>query len=111
MLHHVRLSLLVIGLLVVGLAVPVNIASAGSAHATSSPQIAQHLAVPAYINPTADPTDWNTLLGSSAGTVSIAVANVLNGPDYQVNSDWTDGRRGRNHCPDQRHASENRPEN
>ncbi len=51
-------------------------------------EIAQQIADPSYFNPTADPGTWNQLIGSQAGTVRLAVANVLNGPDYAVASDW-----------------------
>ena len=47
---------------------------------------AQMVAVASYIFPTAD--DWKRLIASPTSKVSIVVANVLNGPDSSVNSDW-----------------------
>jgi len=58
-----------------------------TAQASADP-IAQQIADPAYINPTASPSTWDHLIGSTHGTVGIAVANVLNGPDYEAHSDW-----------------------
>jgi chitodextrinase len=47
----------------------------------ANPNLAQQLAVPAYIDPTANPGAWAQLNGSQTGTVGIVVANVDSGPD------------------------------
>ncbi|MGP8006924.1 MAG: spherulation-specific family 4 protein [Acidimicrobiales bacterium] len=51
--------------------------------------IAQHLAVPAYIDPTADPGAWTQLDSSQPGTVGMVVANVDSGPNSQADPGWT----------------------
>lgn len=53
------------------------------------PTISQQIAVPSYIHPNASPEDWFRLSNSSPGAVGIAVANVINGPDYTPASEWT----------------------
>lgn len=50
--------------------------------------IAQQLAVPSYIHPNASPADWGRLATSTPGAVGIAVANVINGPDYTPLPEW-----------------------
>jgi hypothetical protein len=47
---------------------------------------AQMAAVASYIFPTEE--DWTRLIASPTNKVSLVVANVLNGPDSAVNSDW-----------------------
>ena len=49
----------------------------------------QHLAVPAYMDPSADPGGWSQLTGAQPGSVGIVVANVENGPDSQPVPAWT----------------------
>jgi len=51
---------------------------------------AQVIADPAYIDPTSDPTDWNTLIGSPTSKLGVVVANVLNGPGSTAVAGWTD---------------------
>lgn len=48
----------------------------------------QHLAVPAYIDPTAGASSWSQLTGAQRGTVGIVVANVDNGPDSAAVPAW-----------------------
>src|SRR4051794_2382337 len=60
-------------------------ARAGAAEGT----IGQHVAVPSYINPSADPDAWVRLIGSTPGSVGLGVANVINGPDYIPLTDWS----------------------
>jgi chitodextrinase len=50
--------------------------------------LAQQLAVPAYIDPTANPGAWAQLDGSQPGTVGIVVANVDSGPDSAPVPAW-----------------------
>ena len=50
--------------------------------------IVQQVAVPAYINPTADPAAWAQLATSDPRSVGFVVANVLNGPDYVPAPEW-----------------------
>jgi hypothetical protein len=50
----------------------------------------QQIAVPSYIHPGADPGAWNRLIGAPSEKVGIAVANVLNGPDFRRKPIWTD---------------------
>jgi Spherulation-specific family 4 len=52
---------------------------------------AQHLAIPAYINPTTDSATWDRLLGTSttaAGKIGIVVVNDLNGPGSAADPAW-----------------------
>ncbi len=58
------------------------------AASADSTVIAQQVAVPSYIHPNASPADWLRLSTSTPGSVGIAVANVINGPDYTTQSDW-----------------------
>lgn len=48
----------------------------------------QHLAVPAYMDPSADAGGWSQLSGAQSGTVGIVVANVDNGPDSAAVPAW-----------------------
>ncbi len=52
-------------------------------------EIAQRIAVPAYVNPLADPDAWLRLATSEPGTLGFAVVNVINGPDYAPLDEWT----------------------
>ena len=56
--------------------------------AQALPTIAQHVAVPAYIDPTASPASWAELT-ATAGTVGFIVANIENGPNYGVDPAWS----------------------
>lgn len=56
-------------------------AFAGAAQAVTT--IAQKIAVPAYFTPLASPNYW-TPLTNSAPAVGLAVANVLNGPNFEA---------------------------
>jgi hypothetical protein len=58
------------------------------ADGNSAANIDQQLAVPAYIDPAADPGAWTQLSGSQPGTVGIVVANVDSGPDSQAVPAW-----------------------
>ena len=51
--------------------------------------IAQKVAVPAYINPLLDPNAWAQLATSSPAAMGFAVANVINGPDYTPFDEWS----------------------
>ncbi|RDW70549.1 uncharacterized protein DSM5745_08060 [Aspergillus mulundensis] len=50
----------------------------------------QQIAVASYINPLADPAAWNRLIAYDSDKMPILVANVVNGPDSAVDSDWED---------------------
>jgi hypothetical protein len=65
--------------------------SAGSS-ATEVPSSdkGQQIAVASYINPLADPAAWNRLIAYDPNKMPILVANVVNGPDSAVDSDWAD---------------------
>lgn len=43
-----------------------------------------------YINPLANLAAWNRLIGYDSNKMPILVANVVNGPDSAVDSDWQD---------------------
>jgi len=49
----------------------------------------QVIADPAYIDPTSDMADWNTLIASPTAKLGVVVANVLNGPGSTAVSGWT----------------------
>jgi hypothetical protein len=49
---------------------------------------ASQIAVASYIHPGEDPDAWKRLIASPSDKVSVLVANVLNGPDYQPNPKW-----------------------
>jgi hypothetical protein len=49
----------------------------------------QVIADPAYIDPTSDMADWNTLIGSPTAKLGVVVANVLNGPGSTAVAGWT----------------------
>ena len=63
---------------------------ARSTHAAQPDDIAQQLAVPAYVNPLADPAAWTRLASAAPGSLGFAVVNVINGPDYVAQDAWTD---------------------
>jgi hypothetical protein len=48
----------------------------------------QQIAIASYINPLGDPASWERLLAYDTQKVSVLVANVLNGPDYVVDTAW-----------------------
>ena len=48
----------------------------------------QQIALASYIHPLADPGAWTRMLAMDTNKVSVLVANVLNGPDAKVNTDW-----------------------
>jgi chitodextrinase len=62
---------------------------ARSTHAAQPDDIAQQLAVPAYVNPLADPAAWTRLASAAPGSLGFAVVNVINGPDYVAQDAWT----------------------
>ncbi|AMM21625.1 hypothetical protein AX769_17615 [Frondihabitans sp. PAMC 28766] len=59
---------------------------ASAAQATTVPDLAQHVAVPAYIPPS-DTTSWNSI-NSSSSQLGFVVVNVANGPGSVVDSTW-----------------------
>ncbi|PYI01181.1 hypothetical protein BO78DRAFT_436345 [Aspergillus sclerotiicarbonarius CBS 121057] len=50
----------------------------------------QQIAVASYINPLSDPAAWNRLIAYDATKMPILVANVVNGPDSAVDTNWQD---------------------
>jgi hypothetical protein len=46
--------------------------------------------VASYINPLGDPAAWNRLIGYSPEKLPILIANVVNGPDSAVDTNWAD---------------------
>ncbi|QIW96307.1 hypothetical protein AMS68_001825 [Peltaster fructicola] len=48
----------------------------------------QQIAIASYINPIADPAAWDRLIAYDSTKVPVLVANVLNGPDAQINTAW-----------------------
>lgn len=46
------------------------------------------IAVASYINPIADPSAWDRLIGYPSSKMPVLVANVVNGPDTAVDKDW-----------------------
>lgn len=48
----------------------------------------QQIAVASYINPLADPDAWSRLISYDSSKVSVLIANVLNGPDSVVDTNW-----------------------
>lgn len=53
-----------------------------------SPSDGQQIAMASYINPLEDPDAWARLVEYDSGKVSVLVANILNGPDYNVEPSW-----------------------
>ena len=49
----------------------------------------QQIAIASYTNPLGDPTAWQRLISYDSSKLSILVANVLNGPDYEVDLSWS----------------------
>lgn len=50
----------------------------------------QMTALASYINPLADPSSWDRIISYDTGKLSLVVANILNGPDYVVDTAWKD---------------------
>ncbi|KAH8819032.1 Spherulation-specific family 4-domain-containing protein [Xylogone sp. PMI_703] len=50
----------------------------------------QQVALASYINPLADPAVWDRMIGYPVDKVSILVANVINGPGADVDTNWQD---------------------
>jgi hypothetical protein len=48
----------------------------------------QQIAIASYTNPLGDPAAWQRLISYDSSKLSVLVANVLNGPDYVVDSSW-----------------------
>jgi hypothetical protein len=48
----------------------------------------QQIAIASYIHPLADTDAWNRLIAYPKDKLSVLVANVVNGPDNTVNTDW-----------------------
>jgi hypothetical protein len=59
--------------------------STGSA---SGGDAGQQIAIASYINPLGDPASWERLLAYDTEKVSVLVANVMNGPDYAIDTNW-----------------------
>jgi hypothetical protein len=59
-----------------------------STAAKLTPSSKEQIALASYINPLADPTAWDRMINYNSDMVSVLVANVLNGPDTNVNKDW-----------------------
>lgn len=51
---------------------------------------APSLAIPAYFHPCERPDDWHRLWAADAGTISIVVANILDGPGHVREQHWAD---------------------
>jgi hypothetical protein len=49
----------------------------------------QQLAFASYTNPLGDPAAWTRLISYDSSKLSVLVANVLNGPDYVVDTFWS----------------------
>ena len=49
----------------------------------------QQIAIASYTNPLGDPTAWQRLISYDSSKLSVLVANVLNGPDYVVDTAWS----------------------
>ncbi|RAL02336.1 uncharacterized protein BO80DRAFT_472333 [Aspergillus ibericus CBS 121593] len=50
----------------------------------------QQIAVASYINPLSDPAAWDRLIAYDVKKMPILVANVVNGPDSAVDTNWQD---------------------
>ncbi|PYH68086.1 uncharacterized protein BO88DRAFT_426729 [Aspergillus vadensis CBS 113365] len=57
---------------------------------SSSADQGQQIAVASYINPLSDPAAWDRLIDYDADKMPILVANVVNGPDSSVDTNWQD---------------------
>ena len=77
------------GMGVVMLALTVAAGQGRTVRADPAGAIAQAIADPAYVNPTADPAAWDRLTGATRDSVGIVVANVNNGPDYRPVPSWS----------------------
>lgn len=53
-----------------------------------SPSGGQQIAIASYTNPLGDPNAWQRLISYDSNKHSILIANVLNGPDYVVDTSW-----------------------
>jgi hypothetical protein len=69
------------------LSLPPTSVTGAAAEGSGNSNLQQQLAVPAYMNPTADPGDWAQL--TQPGAAGIVVANVDSGPDSQPDPTWT----------------------
>ncbi|MEU6351914.1 spherulation-specific family 4 protein [Streptomyces sp. NPDC047072] len=61
-------------------------ATTTAAHAATTPNLGQHIGVPAYI-PTSDTTSWTEITGAGSG-LGVAIANPASGPGSAVDSGW-----------------------
>ena len=87
--RRVPIHIMVLAACVVVLASLVATAPSTVAQSTQEGQdLRQHLAVPAYIDPTAGAHSWSQLTGAQSGTMGIVVANVDNGPDSAAVPAW-----------------------
>lgn len=71
-------------------ALPITTTSTSSPVPTTGPvgTGGQQIAIASYIDPLGDPASWDRLIGYSSDKLSLLVANVVNGPDNVVNTDW-----------------------
>ncbi|KAH6710590.1 Spherulation-specific family 4-domain-containing protein [Leptodontidium sp. MPI-SDFR-AT-0119] len=53
-----------------------------------SAAIPQQIAIASYIHPLADADAWARMIAYPKEEVSVLIANVVNGPDTKVDSDW-----------------------
>ncbi|OGM39733.1 hypothetical protein ABOM_012127 [Aspergillus bombycis] len=60
----------------------------GGSNPGSGGDAGQQIAIASYINPLGDPASWERLFSYDTKKVSVLVANVLNGPDYVVDTAW-----------------------
>lgn len=67
-----------------------GLASLPSLSLVSAAASTQQIALASYIHPLGDPDAWNRIVSYPSSKISVLVANVNNGPDTAVNSDWND---------------------
>lgn len=53
-----------------------------------STESTMQIAIASYTNPSGDAAAWSRLISYDTDKLSVLVANVLNGPDYVVDSSW-----------------------
>jgi hypothetical protein len=64
--------------------------AAASAKVARADGSGQKIAVPSYMDPGANPQDWNALIDAQTSKVGVVIANVLNGPTYQQDQQWVE---------------------
>lgn len=60
----------------------------GGSTGGSGADAGQQIALVSYISPSGDPASWKRLLAYDSNKISVLVANVLNGPDYAIDTAW-----------------------